>query len=409
MAPGCYHPLELGAGGLLACRVSDSRESPGRELAARSGVLQRLGATALGRRAQMVARLTETWFRRLDSPNRLVLDVTRRCNLRCSMCRTWEDPRRDELSVPEIADLIRQLPRLTWLDVTGGEPFLRSDARALMTTIAETGRALTVLHFPTNGWFQRRIVETCADIIALRPDLQLIVTVSIDGPPAVHDEIRGRAGAYERAMGTFAALREMPGVDVYLGSTLTPQSEPTLPDLEALLRARFPDFEAREWHWNRLQISEHFFNNVDLSSRADSRDENADTRHPGLAREHVARRGLPRSMVDAMELAFLINLEFYARGEPSGIRCESLRSTAFVSPEGDLYPCHVWDRPLGNLREHSFAQLWHAPETLEARRGVEALDCGGCFTPCEAYPALAGNPIQTLRQTARRSLRLVTE
>lgn len=348
---------------------------------------------------ELAGRLSETWFRRLDSPNRLVLDVTRRCNLRCSMCRTWEDPRRDELSVPEIADLIRQLPRLTWLDVTGGEPFLRADAFELLTTIAREGRALTVLHFPTNGWFTRRIVETCTAIVDARPELQLIVTVSIDGPPAVHDRIRGREGAFERALATFARLRAMPGVDVYVGSTVTPQSEPTLEELGELLAARFPDFEAREWHWNRLQISEHFFANADLAGQEPAR--------IGLAREHLGRRGPPRSFVDAMEFAFLVNLEFFQRGEPSGIGCESLRSTAFVSPEGDLYPCHVWDRPLGNLRARSFAELWHDDETVRARGEVERLDCGGCFTPCEAYPALAGNPLQTIRQTARRSLRLV--
>jgi radical SAM protein with 4Fe4S-binding SPASM domain len=353
----------------------------------------------LRNRARLVARLSETWVHRLDSPNRLVLDVTRRCNLRCSMCRTWEDPRRDELSVPEIADLVRQLPRLTWLDVTGGEPFLRKDARELMTTIADVGRALTVLHFPTNGWFTSRIVDTCRDIVARRPDLQLIVTVSIDGPPAVHDEIRGRAGAFDRAIETFTRLRALAGVDVFVGSTVTPQSEPTLGELQALLEARFPDFSAREWHWNRLQISSHFFANADLAG--------SEPQRPGLAREHLARRGPPRSFVDLMELAFLVNLEFYQRGEPSGIECESLRSTAFVSPEGDLYPCHVWDRPLGNLREHSFAELWHARETLEARREVTELACGGCFTPCEAYPALAGNPIQTVTRTATRSLSLL--
>ncbi|NVB40692.1 radical SAM protein [Pseudenhygromyxa sp. WMMC2535] len=359
-----------------------------------TGSLQRLR-----KRAELVARLSETWLHRLDSPNRVVFDVTRRCNLRCSMCRTWEDPRRDELSVPEIADIMRQLPRLTWLDVTGGEPFLRKDAKQLLLTIADTTPALTVLHFPTNGWFHARIVDTCRAIVARRPELQLIVTVSIDGPPEVHDRIRGRAGAFDRALETFAVLRAMPGVDVFLGTTLTPESEPSLAALEALLRARFPDFHAREWHWNRLQISQHFFANADLAG--------AEPRRPGLAREHLARRGAPRSFVDAMELAFLINLEFYQRGEASGIGCESLRSTAFISPEGELYPCHVWDRPLGNLRERSFAELWHDRRTLAARAEVERLACGGCFTPCEAYPALAGNPGQTIRQTAKRSLRLV--
>jgi MoaA/NifB/PqqE/SkfB family radical SAM enzyme len=368
----------------------------------------------LGKRAEMVARLAETWVRRPDSPTRVVLDVTRRCNLRCDMCRTWEDPRRDELSGPEIADILRQLPRLTWLDVTGGEPFLRKDAHELLLTIVRTTPALTVLHFPTNGWFTQRVVDACAALVEERPEVQLLVTVSIDGPGPVHDRIRGRAGSFARAMETFASLRAMAGVHVFVGTTLTRDSQESLGALGEVLQARFPDFEAREWHWNRLQISEHFFGNAgraELSPNLEPWSERGDPHEPPPSplgvREHLARRGAPRSLVDLMELAFLINLEFVAGGEPSGIACESLRSTAFISPEGELYPCHVWDRPLGSLRRHSFAELWHGEGVSAARAEVERLACGGCFTPCEAYPALAGNPLQTISQTARRSLRLV--
>ncbi len=356
-------------------------------------------AERLANRARMVARLSETWFRRPDSPTRVVFDVTRRCNLRCDMCRTWEHDSAGELLVPEIADILRQLPRLCWLDLTGGEPFLRKDAHELLIAVAETTPNLVVLHFPTNGSFTRRTVDACAEFVARRPEVELIVTVSIDGPPKVHDRLRGQPGAFARAIETFAALRAMPAVSVFVGTTLTPDNEPYLDALEVELQQRIPDFEAREWHWNRLQISEHFFGNSHMSAAARARRSSID--------EHVRRRGLPRGFVDLMELGFLINAEFVDRGEPSNIPCQSLRSTAFISPEGVLYPCHVWDRPLGSLREQSFAELWHSPDLATARAEVERLDCGGCFTPCEAYPALAGAPLRASFETLRRGLNIL--
>src|SRR5207249_1941109 len=125
---------------------------------------------------------------------------------------------------------------------------------------------------------------------------------------------------------------------------------------------------------------------------------------------HLVRRGVPRNLVDVMELVFLINLEFYQRGEPSGVTCQALRSACFISPEGELYPCHIYDRPLGNLHERRFVELWGSREVLAARSDIEErLACGGCFTACEAYPALAGAPLQTAAQTMRRSLRLLYE
>jgi MoaA/NifB/PqqE/SkfB family radical SAM enzyme len=347
----------------------------------------------------MVARLSETWFRRPASPTRVVLDVTRRCNLRCDICQTWRHHGEGELSVSEIASILRELPHLCWLDVTGGEPFLRNDAKELFAAVAETTPKLVVLHFPTNGSFTRRAVEVSAELVARRPEIELIVTVSIDGPPEVHDRLRGQRGSFARAIDTFAALREMPAVSVFVGTTLTPANEPHLAALEAELRRRFPDFSAREWHFNRLQLSEHFFGNSHLARAPRSQRSSIEN--------HLRRRGLPKGFVDWMELGFLINAEFVDRGEPANIPCQSLRSTAFISPEGELYPCHVWQRPLGSLREHSFATLWHSPEVLTARAEVERLACGGCFTPCEAYPALAGSPLRASVETLRRGLRIL--
>ncbi len=354
---------------------------------------------ALARRASLALRLAETWVHRPRTPTRLVLDVTRRCNLRCSMCRTWEVPSAGEMSSSEILAIIDQLPRLCWLDVTGGEPFLRRDAETLLPEIAVRGRALEVLHFPTNGWFTDRVLRTCAQIRIRRPEIELIVTVSIDGPRELHDRIRGREGAFDRAIATYRGLRSG-GVKVYLGTTISVDNHDCLGDLEGALRAAIPGFTRREWHYNWLQLSAHFFANEGVPVPKPPK---------RLVPDHLRARGLPRDMVELMELVFLINREFVDRGEDSGVPCQALRSAAFVSPEGDLYPCHVYDRALGNLRERSFADLWADPELLAARADIKKLACGGCFTPCEAYPALAGAPVAALRQTSRRLLKLCGE
>jgi radical SAM protein with 4Fe4S-binding SPASM domain len=125
--------------------------------------------------------------------------------------------------------------------------------------------------------------------------------------------------------------------------------------------------------------------------------------------EHVRARGVPRSLVDAMESAYLVNLAEVSRGEPSRIRCQALRSTLFVAPEGDVYPCHLYDRKLGNVRERDVLDIWRDAGTLAARRDIEALACGGCFSACEAYPAIAGSPLVAIRETIRRGVALVRE
>ena len=332
----------------------------------------------------------------------MVLDVTRRCNLRCRMCHTWRAPSEGELTLAEIERLLSSLPRLVWLDVTGGEPFVRRDVEAVLGAAIERPPALQVLHFQTNGWATERIVEATAAVRARRSGVELIVTVSIDGPPAVHDAMRGREGSFARALATLRGLWGLPGVETHVGTTITSDNAESVEQLGGLLLEAVPGFDARRWHWNWAQVSRHFYGNEHL--RAGPRVP------PGeLLQRLRRRRGMPRGMVELMEQLYLLHLEFVQRGEPSGIPCQALRSTVFVSPEGVLYPCHLYDRPLGSLREHELAELWRSDAVAEARRDIEALACGGCFSACEAYPALAGAPVATVRQTVRRARALWSE
>ena len=300
----------------------------------------------------LIARLTETWFHRPSTPTRVVMAPTRPSNLRCEMCHTWQATPGPELTPAEVRAILTQMPKLCWLDVTGGEIFLRRDATELLDAVLDAAPALRMLHFPTNGWFTARTVEAVRRVRERRPELSLIVTVSLDGPRDVHDRIRGRAGSYDRALETLRALRAIDGVGVYVGTTVTPSNADHITALGDALREAIPGFTAAEWHWNWLQISSHFFDNADLAALPSVKSER-------LVVTHLQRRGAPRSLVELMELVFLVNLESYLKGEPTGVPCQSLRSAGFISPEGDLYPCHVYDRPLGTLPTRPAPDLRH--------------------------------------------------
>jgi radical SAM protein with 4Fe4S-binding SPASM domain len=346
--------------------------------------------------ARMLATLAQTWWHRPSSPTRVVLDVTRRCNLRCAMCRTWALPQRPELDAAEIGAMLARLDQLVWLDVTGGEPFVRADIDAVFAAIVEAAPRLGVLHFQTNGWMTERVVASTRSLRErLASGVALIVTVSIDGPPAVHDAMRGRAGSWARAVETAVELRAIPGVEVHVGTTLTRDNAGSIDATWTALVAAIPGFSRTHWHMNAMQTSAHFYDNAEQTALrvpvADALD------------RHLVARGVPHSLHAVMESIYLVNLAFVQRGEGSGIGCQALRSTMFVSPEGEVYPCHLYDRPLGNVRERDVLALWRSAEVVAARRDIEALACGGCFSACEAYPAIAGAPVATVRATTRRA------
>ncbi len=110
--------------------------------------------------------------------------LTARCNADCQTC-LWKMPassRVDELSTEEVEALYREAAAAGFraLVMWGGEPMLRPDAGRLMRCAHELGLSTTLI---TNGWW---LSERSNEVLPWTDRL----LVSVDGPAAVHDEIR---------------------------------------------------------------------------------------------------------------------------------------------------------------------------------------------------------------------------
>ena len=189
-----------------------------------SGFARRhLGRMAAGRRAVM-EHLAGPDPSNLPMPTFVQLRVTNLCNLRCKMCGQWGDtgifraqsgeaPTDGALERARILELIgakRQLALSDYIrlldeiapfnpivSLFGGEPFLYPDIMPLIAEVKRRGLTCTVI---TNGGrleaLARELVELGIDSIA----------VSIDGPPEVHDRIRGRSDSFAKAEAGIRAI-----------------------------------------------------------------------------------------------------------------------------------------------------------------------------------------------------------
>jgi MoaA/NifB/PqqE/SkfB family radical SAM enzyme len=331
--------------------------------------------------ALLAARALRSRAGRPGAPYKLNWILTERCNLRCASCRVWEAPRR-ELSLDEIRAFLGRAHDFSWVDLSGGEIFLREDLGEIVAAVVASCRRLALLHFPTNGWFTDRVVALVRDTLA-RPHPRVVVTVSVDGPPALHDHLRGSAGSFARAAATFARLRELRGCDVSLGMTLTAANAGRLEETLAAVRRVAPGTGWRDLHLNVAQRSPHYYRNPEL---------------PPPPREAVAadlrlarsRRGLPRGPLDLLERRYLALAARWVETGRAPARCRALAATCFLAADGTVYPCLTWDRSLGSLREtgYDLAPIWDAPGAREAREAIRRGACPGCWTACEAFPAL---------------------
>ncbi len=128
-------------------------------------------------------------------PFQVFLQVTNRCNMRCSFCDFWPNGvlPGEELTLDDYRRVEEQLTQMgTFLiSLEGGEPFIRPDIFEIVRIFGR--RHLAVLY--TNGWY---VDEQAARTVFAGGLAQ--IGISIDYPDAArHDANRGLAGAHDRA------------------------------------------------------------------------------------------------------------------------------------------------------------------------------------------------------------------
>ena len=134
-------------------------------------------------------------------PLYLVHALTARCNARCGFC-AWNpdfyDPMQ-QLSTEEIKRLYSDARAAGFigLSIWGGEPLLFTDFEEVVRHARELGHAT---HMVTNGFLLDRKLDAVATYVDR-------VCISLDHPSAVHDELRGIKGLYERIVSSARALK----------------------------------------------------------------------------------------------------------------------------------------------------------------------------------------------------------
>ena len=66
--------------------------------------------------------------------NHLILHITNLCNFRCNHCFVDFQESPIDLTLDEIRSIAEDVPPLIWLDIGGGEPFLRRDIHEIIAS-----------------------------------------------------------------------------------------------------------------------------------------------------------------------------------------------------------------------------------------------------------------------------------
>jgi len=306
--------------------------------------------------------------------------VTYRCNAKCYMCNTWQYPtRQDEEISPEI---VAKIPSgLKFLNITGGEPFLRKDLEDIVSAaLPKTAR----LVISTNGYFTDRILS-----LAEKFGNRIGIRISIEGLPAANDELRGIKDGFDHGLRTLLSLHDLGMKDIGFGITVSDRNAKDMRELYRLAKAMRIEFATAATH------NSYYFHKKDNKFQ--------DPEMVAAEFEWLAEQMLKsRRVKEWFRAYFNTGLANYVRGGKRFLPCEVGTDVFFLDPFGEVLPCNGLDEPLsmGNLRERSFDEIWHSQKAEEVRARVR--NCQkNCWMIGSAAPAMKkriGVPIRWIIQ-----------
>ncbi len=296
-------------------------------------------------------------------PLHVSLELTLRCNLRCSHCYNFDrdapPPSPPDLGFEEILRLLDDLRSAgtLFLSLTGGEPMAHPRFWDILDEAAARRFAVTLL---TNGTF---LTEEACDRLARYGNLWQASLSLYGACPATHEGITRTEGSFRRTMDGARRLKAR-----------------GIPSMVKFVVQKANAHEAAAMI--RMAEDEDFPYLVDTSITV---------RYDGTP-------AAPEGRVDSAALEALYRgplRPLLTKGNPDpsddDFKCNCARGNAAVSASGDVWPCVAAPIRAGNVRERPFTEIWAESPVFRRIRGLRLADFEAC-APCPLKAWCNRNP-----------------
>jgi Fe-coproporphyrin III synthase len=285
----------------------------------------------------------------------LVLEPHARCNCRCVMCDIWKVIDTRELTPAELERHLADIESLGvgWVVFTGGEPLMHSDLFRLCRMLKRRGVRTTIL---SSGLLLERHAEA---IVSNVDD----VIVSLDGPSAIHNQIRGVPRAFEMlAAGVGAIHRFAPRFPI--AARCTVQARNTAHLCATVQAAK--EIGLRSLSFLAADVSSAAFNRAEPWTIVRQAQVTPDLTVLDAEIERLIAADDPFVVESAAKLRRIVA---HFRGQHIAPRCNAPWVSAVIETNGDVRPC-FFQPAIGNTTEGTLATILNSPHAVAFRESL---------------------------------------
>lgn len=318
-------------------------------------------------------------------PIEITFFVTSRCNYRCKHCFYWQKLNTtNAMSLIEIGQLTKTIPRLLRLLISGGEPYLRSDLPEICQSFYRDTKVLHIT-IPTNASLPEKIESSTRRILKYCPNSYINVSLSLDALGSKRDEFVGVSGSFQKFEETCNRLqslkKEYKNLAVGVITTMCKDNQEDL-------------VEIYEYATKNLMVDNFGFNVVrgePRSTEVKDIDINCfKALTERIVKDDRGKMDFPLFNVFENKRKILYELFYKTYIENKyQIPCYSGRIRGVIDEVGCIFPCEMYmhtkhDYCFGSLRDHNynFKLVWNSDWANQVRRVIKYNKCF-CTHECD--------------------------
>ncbi|MGC2062613.1 MAG: radical SAM protein [Thermodesulfovibrionales bacterium] len=333
-------------------------------------------------------------FRHLGSiiykarPIHLTFFLTRRCNARCPFCfylKADETPSKetDELSLAEIRKISGSFGSLLWLAFSGGEIFLREDLVEISRTFYRNNRPAIML-FPTNGLMPEVIREKTERILRDSPKSTVTVKLSLDGLYQRHDEVRNTPDSFAKTMQTYQLLRELvskyPNFELGINTVFCSENQDEMGPIIDFVKG-LENIRTHTISLVRGNLSDSSFKRVDHVKYKKAIERLEGGLKNRTAEIYRFKGAKVKAAQDILQRRLIHQTEQEQRRL---IPCYAGRLNLVLYENGDIFPCEILSKKMGNMREAGY-DINKVLKSAEAKGVISSINSKECYCTHECY------------------------
>lgn len=343
------------------------------------------------------------------SPLNLTFSVTNRCQSKCKTCDIWQlyrqqpEKSQTELTLPEIEKIFKSMGHIYVFNISGGEPFLRTD---IVEIIEAACKYLSpgIIHIPTNALSPALILKKTEKILHLLktryPDTRLTIKPSLDQIGEAHDTIRGVKGNFDKVIQLFNDLKALKPLyrhlHVELGTVISRWNVHDIEKISEFITRLKPDSYRNEIAEQRSEM----FNTANAITPNPDEYRKAVRFFVSQTEKNMKNRSLFQKITNAFRLVYYDLAIDIMDAKRQVIPCYAGISNAHMTPYGDIWACCTlgYDHPMGNLRDHNynFQTLWKSRQAESVRQYIKDKNCA-CPMANQMYSNILMAPLLFVR------------